>query len=96
MGHMLVTLAYARDHSVGLIEAMDVHDPALRNPPGVVVAHRKALPKSMRERLETAAKPPKKPGLLGRMRRSAQAPTQSDAEREFFGDAKGKPESNGL
>jgi hypothetical protein len=66
MGLILQAVAYARANQTGLIEAIgatDGMDPGAR----VVVADRSRLPKDLRKRLEAAAKPPKKPGLIARL-----------------------------
>ncbi len=66
MGLLLQALAYARENGTGLFEAMDVID-GLDGSARVVVADRKRLPKDMRSRLEEAANPPRRPGLVARM-----------------------------
>lgn len=71
MGLMYEIVAAARQSGMGLFEAIDVVTPdrveAL--PPGarIVVADRKRVDAALRKRIETAAKPEKKPGLLARM-----------------------------
>lgn len=71
MGLMLEAARYARERGLGLYEAMDVITPSAPEamPPGaqVVLADRKRIEPGLRKRLEQAAKPPKKPGLLSRM-----------------------------
>lgn len=71
MGLMLEAARFARERGLGLYEAMDVITPSAPEamPPGarVVVADRKRIEPGLRKRLEQAAKPPKKPGLLSRM-----------------------------
>jgi hypothetical protein len=72
LGLMLDACAYARRQGLGLYEAMDVITPEApeADPPGarVVVAGRKRLDPALRRRLEAAAKPPKPPGLIARLR----------------------------
>jgi hypothetical protein len=71
MGLMIEAARYARERGLGLYEAMDVITPSAPEalPPGaqVVIADRKRIEPSLRKRLEQAAKPPKKPGLLARV-----------------------------
>ena len=58
---------------------MDVITPDVpeADPPGsrVIVAARKSLDKDLRKRLETAAKPPKQPGMIGRLLGRGNGPT---------------------
>jgi hypothetical protein len=72
LGLMLDACAYARRQGLGLYEAMDVITPEApeADPPGarIVVAGRKRLDPALRRRLEAAAKPPKPPGLIARLR----------------------------
>ena len=71
MGLMYDVVAEARRRGLGLYEAIDVvtsdRDEAM--PPGmrIVVADRKRVDPALRKRIETAAKPEKKPGMLARM-----------------------------
>lgn len=71
VGTLLDACDAAMARSMGLFEAMDVVtlDAPEADPPGavVVVADRRTLDRALRRRLEEAAKPPKQPGLLGRM-----------------------------
>jgi len=71
MGLMVEMAAEARRAGVGLYEAIDVVTPDLADAmaPGarVVVADRKRVEPGLRQRIEVAARPPKKPGLLARM-----------------------------
>jgi hypothetical protein len=80
MGLMLEAAAYARENRTGLIEAVGVVDGL---PPGtpVVIADRKHLPTELRKRLEEAARPPKKPGLVARLRGARAQPDASGPER---------------
>jgi hypothetical protein len=80
MGLLIEAAAYAREHHTGLIEAVGVVDGL---PPGspVVVADRKRLPKELRKRLEEAAKPPKKPGLVARLLGARPQPDANGFER---------------
>lgn len=71
MGLMFEIAAEARRSGLGLYEAIDVVTPDRIDamPPGarIVVADRKRLDPVLRKRLELAAKPAKKPGMLARM-----------------------------
>jgi predicted NBD/HSP70 family sugar kinase len=71
VGALLAATETALAHGWGLYEAMDVVTPDMpeADPPGsrVVVANRKELDKDLRKRLEAAAKPPKQPGMIGRL-----------------------------
>jgi hypothetical protein len=80
MGLLLEAAAYAGEHRTGLIEAAGVVDGL---PPGtpVVIADRKRLPNELRKRLEEAAKPPKKPGLVARLRGARPQPEANGFER---------------
>jgi hypothetical protein len=66
MGLMLQAVSYARANETGLIEAVGVTD-GLGPDAQVVIADRSRLPKDLRKRLEAAAKPPKRPGLVARL-----------------------------
>lgn len=66
MGLMIQAVAFAQANQTGLIEAMGVTD-GLEPGAQVVIADRSRLPKDLRKRLEDAAKPPKKPGLVARL-----------------------------
>jgi hypothetical protein len=72
MGLTLEAVRYAREHRLGLYEAEDVIVPGEPGsvPPGarIVYANRKHLDPELRKRLEHAAQPPKKPGLIARLR----------------------------
>jgi len=71
IGALLAACDAAIARGMGLYEAMDVVTPDApeADPPGAVVfvADRRKLDKALRRRLEDAAKPPKQPGLLGKM-----------------------------
>ncbi|MGH2558718.1 MAG: hypothetical protein ACRDJH_06610 [Thermomicrobiales bacterium] len=71
MGLMMEVCAYARARGFGLFEGVDVvvpEEPASIPPGGqVVLANRKRIDPALRKRLEAAAKPPKKPGLVARL-----------------------------
>ena len=71
VGVLLAATETAIAHGWGLYEAMDVVTPDLpeADPPGsrVFIANRKSLDKDLRKRLEIAAKPPKQPGMIGRI-----------------------------
>jgi hypothetical protein len=66
MGLLLEAVAFAQARGTGLIEAIGVVENLAAGTP-VVIADRKRLPKDLRKRLEEAAKPPKKPGLVARL-----------------------------
>jgi hypothetical protein len=71
MSLMLETAAYCKAERLGLYEAMDVVT-ADGEAPGlpsarIVLADKRRLDKAVRERLEQAAKPPKKPGLFAKL-----------------------------
>jgi hypothetical protein len=83
MGLMLQALGFARREGTGLIEAMDVVEFLSPSTP-VFAADRKRLPKELRTRLEAAARPPRKPGLMTRLLNPRSAETQLEARmREF-------------
>ena len=69
---LLDAVAYADERGLGLYEAIDAVVPAVpeADPPGarILVPDRKRIDPALRKRLEDAAKPPKKPGLLARLR----------------------------
>ncbi len=71
LGLLIQACAYARERNFGLYEAMDVFAPWTPggSPPGaeVVWPDRSHLEPGLRRRLEEAAKPPKRPGLLQRL-----------------------------
>ncbi len=71
VGALLAATELAKVNGWGLYEAIDVITPDVpeADPPGsrVFVADRKSLDKDLRKRLETAAKPPKQPGMIGRL-----------------------------
>jgi hypothetical protein len=71
IGLMFELAAYARQSGLGLYEAIDVVTPDAPDamPPGVrlVTADRKRVEPALRRRIEIAAKPAKKPGLLARV-----------------------------
>jgi hypothetical protein len=71
LGLMIELAEYASQRGLAIYEAMDIvtGDGDVPGIPGatVLLANRKRLDKSLRQRLETAAKPPKKPGLLARL-----------------------------
>ncbi len=70
-GLLLQTAEWAEARGLGLFEALDAIVPEVpeADPPGAAIAapNRKALDPAVRRRLEEAAKPPKKPGLLSRL-----------------------------
>jgi len=72
LGFMMELAAYAGGNGLAIFEAMDVITPD-GDTPGisgarVISADRRRLDKELRQRLELAAKPPKKPGLWSRLR----------------------------
>ena len=71
VGLLLEACAAARARGVGLFEALDVItlEAPESDPPGAVVVpgDRSRLDKTLRRRLEEAAKPPKQPGLVARI-----------------------------
>lgn len=71
LGAMLDACAFAAARGFGLYEAMDAITLGVpeANPPGarLVIADRKRLDPALRRRLEAAAKPPKRPGLVARL-----------------------------
>ena len=72
-GLLLEATAYADERGLGLYEAIDAIVPEApeADPPGarLVAPDRKRLDPALRKRLEEAAKPPKQPGLLARLRK---------------------------
>jgi hypothetical protein len=78
LGLMFETAAFARANGLGLFETMDIVGPD-GDIPGVsggpvVTPDKKRLDKALRSRIETAAKPPKKPGLWARLSGRAHKP----------------------
>lgn len=71
LGVLLAAAAYAADGGWGLYEAIDVFVPSevASEPPGMraVIPDRKRLDRALRQKLETASRPPKEPGLLARL-----------------------------
>ncbi|HET7093839.1 MAG TPA: hypothetical protein VFI22_10185 [Thermomicrobiales bacterium] len=71
LGQMMAAADYAAAHGLGLFEAVDVIAPDAPEtyPPGarVIEPNRKRLAPALRKRLEAAAKPPKRPGVIGRL-----------------------------
>lgn len=71
LGLLIEACQYAVDHQLGLYEAVNVilPDTPASWPPGasVVAADRRSLDQDLRKRLEDAAKPPKKLGLVARL-----------------------------
>jgi hypothetical protein len=72
LGLMLEMAAFARSNGLAIYEALDVVAPD-GTVPGVpearvITADKRRLEKGLRERLELAAKPPKKPGRWARLR----------------------------
>lgn len=72
LGLLFEAVTYARDRGLGLYEAMDAVMPDLSTGlvpgSGVVAPDPKRLDKALRAKLVEAAKPPRKPGLLARLR----------------------------
>jgi hypothetical protein len=69
VGLMHEAIAYARDHGLGLYEAMDVVGPDGLGVAGanVVWPDPKRLDQAFRDRIATYQKPPKRPGLIKRL-----------------------------
>lgn len=69
LGLFREAVGYAQEHGLGLFEALDAVGPAGEAIFGgtVILGDRKRVPKDERKRIDEASKPPKKPGLLGRM-----------------------------
>jgi hypothetical protein len=71
LGLMIDAVAYAAERGLGLYEALDVItlEAPEADPPGarLVAPDRRRLDPALRRRLEEAAKPPKRPGLLARL-----------------------------
>lgn len=71
LGLLIEACRYATDHHLGLYEAVNVIIPDAPEswPPDarVLAADRKRMDRELRKRLEEAAKPPKKPGLMTRL-----------------------------
>lgn len=80
MGLLIEAAAYAREHRTGLIEAIGAVDSLAPGTP-VFFADRRRLPKELRKRLEEAAKPPKKPGLVARLLGARPQPDATGIER---------------
>jgi hypothetical protein len=85
VGLLLEACATARERGTGLFEALDVVtlEAPESFPPGarVVPGDRRRLDSALRKRLEAAAKPPKPPGLVGRLfGRSRTDPTGSGSD----------------
>lgn len=72
VGLLMQAVDEAERHGCGLFEAIDAIEPSMPEtmPPGAIVMEPSSrnLPKELRMRLELAAKPPKKPGLMARLR----------------------------
>jgi hypothetical protein len=67
IGTMLLALSAAEQAGSGVYEAAGIPATALQTGQTVVYAGRKSLPPELRTRLENAAKPQRKPGLIARM-----------------------------
>lgn len=71
LGLMFEMVRYARDHNLGLYEAIDVVTPdypeSLPSGARIVVADRKRVDSDLKKRIELAAKPVKKPGIFAKM-----------------------------
>jgi hypothetical protein len=87
LGLMLEMAAYARSHGLAVYEAIDVVSPD-GSVPGVptarvISADRRRLDTPLRDRMERAAKPPKKPSRWARLRgRAAEPNGQGHPEHE--------------
>lgn len=89
LGLMFEAATYAHANGLAIYEAMDVVGPD-GDVPGVasgrvLTPDKRRLDKALRARLETAAKPPKKPGLWARMTGRAKPETHG------FPDNEGEP-----
>jgi hypothetical protein len=87
VGAMLAALETAEAAGTGLLEAAGVAHGSLGKGQPLVVAERKSLPPDLRKRLEAAAKPPKKPGLLARLRGERVPARQPDVSEFWDGTA---------
>lgn len=69
LGLFREAVAYALERDLGLFEALDAVGPEGQAVFGgtVIIGDRKRVPKDERKRIDEASKPPKKPGLIGRM-----------------------------
>jgi hypothetical protein len=71
LGLMMEAVTYARANGLAIFEALDVVTPdgGVPGVPGarIVTADRRRLDKALLTRIETAAKPPKKPGFWSRL-----------------------------
>ncbi len=65
---LLEAVKWARNRETGLLEAMAVVHDGMAASGIVYFGNRKAVDSDLRKRLEEAAKPPKRPGLVARMR----------------------------
>jgi hypothetical protein len=83
MGWMMQAVAWARANGFGLLEAADVvGDGVPMN--DLVEANRKQLPVALRKRLEAAARPPRKPSLVGRLLGARTRTMQAQVEARRF------------
>jgi len=66
---MYEAVSYARDHAMGLFEALDVIGPDGEGLSGATVLRpdRKRLDRNVAERIADYRQPPKKPGLIQRI-----------------------------
>jgi hypothetical protein len=86
VGALLEAAEYAARHGFGLYEAVDIVVPGVpeSEPPGLrlIVPDRGRLDRDLRKRLETAARPPREPGLLARLFGRGGASRRDDLEPE--------------
>jgi hypothetical protein len=74
MAMMIEAVQFAKRSQLGLLEAIDAITPDAPDvwPPGarVIVADKRRIDPELKKRLEQASKPPKKPGLISRLRQA--------------------------
>ncbi|MDQ2684177.1 MAG: hypothetical protein M3Y37_11705 [Chloroflexota bacterium] len=84
---LLEAVKWARSQETGLLEAMDVVHEGMDAYGVVYFANRKAVDSGLRKRLEEAAKPPKRPGLVARMLGRKDESADEDAAMQAWLDA---------
>ena len=93
VGILLEAAGYASERGLGLYEAIDAVTPGVPEsaPPGLrlIAPDGKRLDRDLRKRLETAARPPKEPGLLARLfgRGDAASPASREDGRRWRGNS---------
>jgi hypothetical protein len=80
VGLMGEAIAYAREGGFGLFEALDVVGPSGEGLPGatIVLADRKRIDPDLRQRIDAASQPEKKPGFLSRLFGRGRPPVSSN------------------